>query len=341
MGTNYLRNAWYAAAWQDEVGDKPLGRTFLDQPVVIYRTEAGETVALGDTCPHRYAPLHMGKVQGDAIACLYHGLRFGPDGACVHNPHGDIPRGAHVRSYTLAERYGLYWIWMGDKPADLEALPLAPELNLPGMVWVRGMLSVAGNYQLMIDNLLDLTHVEFMHPLLGRPGSAANTNYEARLENGVVHSIYDSPKVQPSLAVQMLWPDGPDVVHMRSPMRWTAPSNLVLYTVATHVGGDLDDAYLHMPTTHFLTPASATQTHYFWYAGRNRDIENEQLSQMTRMGIERTFMHEDEPMIAAIQSRMEAIDVSALPRLMFKTDAAAAQARRTLARLIEAEQAAA
>jgi vanillate O-demethylase monooxygenase subunit len=340
MGTTYLRNAWYAATWQDEVGDKPLGRTFLDQPVVIYRTGAGETVALSDTCPHRYAPLHLGKVQGDAIACLYHGLQFGPDGACVHNPHGDIPRGAHVRSYPLALRYGLYWIWMGDMPADPEALPLAPELDQPDMAWVKGMLNVAGNYQLMIDNLLDLTHVEFMHPLLARAGSTAATSYEARLENGVVHSIYDTPAAKPSLAVQMLWPDGPETVHMRSPMRWTAPSNLVLYTVATHVGGDLDDPYLHMPTTHFLTPESATKTHYFWYAGRNRDVDNETLSEMTRVGIERTFMYEDEPMIAAIQSRMEAIDVSAQKPLMFKTDAAAAQARRTLASLIEAELAA-
>jgi vanillate O-demethylase monooxygenase subunit len=340
MGTNYLRNAWYAAAWQDEVGDKPLGRTFLDQPVVIYRTEAGETVALGDTCPHKYAPLHLGKVQGEAIACLYHGLRFGPDGACVHNPHGDIPRGAHIRSYPLVQRYGLHWIWMGDKPADLDAMPIAPELEQPGMAWVKGMLSVSGNYQLMIDNLLDLTHVDFMHPLLAQPGGGGGTAYDARLENGVVYSTYDSPNAAPSMVVRMLWPDGPNAIHMRSPMRWTAPSNLVLDLVVTQVGGDLADPYLRMPTTHFLTPASSTKTHYFWLAGRNRDIENEQISAMTRMGIEQTFMNEDEPMIAAIQSRLEVVDVSTLAPVMFKTDAAAAQARRTLARLIEAELAA-
>jgi len=337
MGTKYLRNAWYAAAWQDEVGDKPLGRMFLDQPVVIYRTEAGETVALSDTCPHRYAPLHLGKVQGDAIACLYHGLQFGPTGACVHNPHGDIPRGARIRSYPLVQRYGLYWIWMGDKPADLEALPQAPELDQPGMAWVKGMLSVSGDYQLMIDNLLDLTHVDFMHPLLAQPANAGGMAYEARLENGVVYSSYDTPNAAPSMVIRMLWPDGPNAIHIHSPMRWTAPSNLILDMVVTTVGGDLADPYLRMPTTHFLTPASATKTHYFWYAGRNRDVDNDHVSTMTRIGIEQTFINEDEPMIAAIQSRMDAIDVAALPQLKFKTDAASAQARRTLARLIEAE----
>jgi vanillate O-demethylase monooxygenase subunit len=124
---------------------------------------------------------------------------------------------------------------------------------------------------------------------------------------------------------------------MYSPMRWTAPSNLVLDLVVTQVGGDLANPYLRMPTTHFLTPASATKTHYFWYAGRNRETDNDHVSTMTRMGIEQTFINEDEPMIAAIQSRTATIDASALPQLMFKTDAAAAQARRTLARLIEAE----
>jgi vanillate O-demethylase monooxygenase subunit len=340
MGAKYLHNAWYAAAWVEEIGDKPLGRTFLDQPVVIYRTQSGEAVALGDTCPHKYAPLHLGKVQGDAIACAYHGLQFGRDGVCIHNPHGDIPRNARLRSYALTERYGLFWIWMGDKPADLEAVPQAPELEQPGMAWVKGMLGVKGNYQLVIDNLLDLTHVEFMHPLLAHPGSAAGTAYEAKMENGVVYSTYDAPNAVTSMVVRMLWPDGPEAVHMYSPMRWTAPSNLILDVIVTRVGGDLTDPYIRMPTTHFLTPASATQTHYFWYAGRNRDIENEQLSQMSRIGIEQTFVNEDEPMIAAIQSRLEEIDASTLPAVMFKTDAAAAQARRTLARLIEAEHAA-
>ena len=37
----FLENAWYVAAWSEEVGDKPLGRKLLDRPIVFYRQEIG------------------------------------------------------------------------------------------------------------------------------------------------------------------------------------------------------------------------------------------------------------------------------------------------------------
>src|SRR5262249_25748529 len=70
----YLRNAWYVAAWSDDLADGQLiGRTILKQPVVLYRSADGKVAALEDRCPHRFAPLHMGKiVGGDRIQCPYH-----------------------------------------------------------------------------------------------------------------------------------------------------------------------------------------------------------------------------------------------------------------------------
>src|SRR3546814_11561118 len=110
----YLRNAWYAAAWSEEIGGTPLGRTFLEQPVVLFRETDGTTVALADRCPHRFAPLSKGKLVGNAIECPYHGLRFGADGQCVHNYHGPVTKAASVHRYPVMECYGLAWIWMGD-----------------------------------------------------------------------------------------------------------------------------------------------------------------------------------------------------------------------------------
>ena len=85
----YLRNAWYVAAWSDDlVEGQLLARTILKEPIVLFRKSDGNVAALQDRCPHRFAPLHMGKVvDGDRVQCPYHGLEFNASGACVLNPH--------------------------------------------------------------------------------------------------------------------------------------------------------------------------------------------------------------------------------------------------------------
>ena len=120
----FLRNAWYVAAWEREVGDSPYATTILGEHVAIYRGASGMYGALADACPHRKVPLSMGRVQGDNIECGYHGLVFDCAGACVRAPGNDRPpQGAYVRSYPIEPRYGLLWIWMGDAeradPADI------------------------------------------------------------------------------------------------------------------------------------------------------------------------------------------------------------------------------
>src|ERR1700719_3457540 len=111
----FLRNYWYVAAAEEEVLQRPLGRTILGEPVVLFRTEDGTPGALEDRCAHRRLPLSMGKIIGDALQCHYHGLRFDRAGQCVRVPGQDlIPPQARVRSYPLVERYRWLWIWMGD-----------------------------------------------------------------------------------------------------------------------------------------------------------------------------------------------------------------------------------
>jgi len=118
----YLHNAWYVAAWADELADgKVLGRTFLNEPVVLYRQGDGTVVALDERCPHRFAPLSMGQVlDGNRIQCPYHGLEFDGTGACVLNPHGNkrISPRLRVKSYPVIEKHNAIWIWMGDKTPD-------------------------------------------------------------------------------------------------------------------------------------------------------------------------------------------------------------------------------
>jgi vanillate O-demethylase monooxygenase subunit len=82
----FLRNYWYVAATDAEISHKPLGRMILGEPIVLFRAEDGTPVAFEDRCPHRHLPLSMGRLVGDTLQCLYHGLRFGRDGRCVYIP---------------------------------------------------------------------------------------------------------------------------------------------------------------------------------------------------------------------------------------------------------------
>jgi vanillate O-demethylase monooxygenase subunit len=81
----YLKNAWYMAAWADELGDALTPLTICELPILLYRKENGDPVAIGGMCPHRYTPLHFGKRVGDDIQCGYHGMVFGEsdEGACL------------------------------------------------------------------------------------------------------------------------------------------------------------------------------------------------------------------------------------------------------------------
>ena len=163
----FLRNCWYMAAWLDELpAEGGLARTFLDEPVFLFRDDAGAAHALLDRCPHRFAPLSRGKIEGDAVVCAYHGLAFDGSGACLRNPHGPVLRSLAVRSYPVAEAHRALWIWMGDKVrADLPAIPELSFLSAaPETAFNRGYVHGAGNYQLYVDNILDLSHTDYLHP---------------------------------------------------------------------------------------------------------------------------------------------------------------------------------
>ena len=165
MTGKYQLNAWYAAAFADEVGRAPLARILLNEPIVLYRREDGVPVALEDRCCHRRAPLSKGKVIGDRLQCGYHGFTFDGSGACVVIPGQDrVPASVGVRSYPLAERHGIVWIWMGEAAkVDPSRIPDFKENTAIGWWPTRVLLPIKAHYQLVVENLLDLSHVAFVH----------------------------------------------------------------------------------------------------------------------------------------------------------------------------------
>src|SRR5262249_29040956 len=185
----FLRNGWYAAIWSNDLQARPLGRTLLNEKVVLFRNGRGQAAALEDCCCHRAAPLSKGEVSGDYIVCGYHGLKYDINGQCVEVPGQTmIPRGAKVRSYPVCEKWGAVWIWMGE-PAK------ADESKIPNLYWLADpawtatprYIHLKSNYQFLIDNLLDLTHVIYVHKktLAGDPREATTPTKTKRLPDGV------------------------------------------------------------------------------------------------------------------------------------------------------------
>jgi phenylpropionate dioxygenase-like ring-hydroxylating dioxygenase large terminal subunit len=345
---NFLKDAWYCAGF---TSDLPAGQTraitMLGEPVVLFRANGGAVAALQDRCPHRFAPLSQGPLIDNQLQCPYHGLRFDATGQCSHNPHADgaIPKAAQVRAYPVLERHGALWVWMGEAhAADPALLPDFTEVDeRPGWSRVQGYLHVKANYQLICDNLLDLSHVQFLHPFLFNRDVPPPPNFQVvhRLEqqDASVIAINELKSTPNTGLYQMLWERGapPVYVDMRANMRWHPPALLLLDTGAAPVDGPREDGP-SAPSAHWLTPETATSTHYFWAAARDRYVGDAQVSAQMAAGISAAFANEDEPMIEACQRNMGAADLMALKPVLLPTDGAALRARRVLAAKIEATQ---
>src|SRR5262245_33197630 len=187
----FLRNCWYVAGWSHHFGNDGLvSRTILDDPMVLYRKSDGGIVALEDRCCHRLAPLSLGRIEGDDLRCLYHGLKFAPSGKCIEIPNQSfVPGRAGVRAYPVVERDCWVWVWMGDPAlADPALIPQALGHGDDGWIMRTGELAYKANYELINDNLLDLAHLSYVHAkTLGRNSMAWGNSrpHVMRLERGL------------------------------------------------------------------------------------------------------------------------------------------------------------
>lgn len=164
----FPRNRWYIAAFSSEITDKPMQRTLLGVPVLLYRTETeGKVVAMYGLCPHRYFPLALGKVEGDAIVCGYHGFTFNSSGKCIRIPAQGTGAGFTQPTYPVEERGTFTWIWMGDAAlADPAQIPPYADFGLDQPGWAisgEEVMPLKARAQLLVDNVMDLTHLPHIH----------------------------------------------------------------------------------------------------------------------------------------------------------------------------------
>ena len=342
---HYLRNTWYAAALASELSHLPLGRVLLGEKIVFFRDSKGGIAALQNRCPHRFAPLSMGKVKGDEIECGYHGLRFGADGVCKGNPHGNkqVPNASTIKYYPAAERDGFIWFWPGDPAkADPNLIPAFPEMSdTENYTAVFGYLPTMANYELVIDNLLDLSHVEFLHPMFQQPEGVDAHKTEFKQEGNVIHAMRWKPDTAiHGLAGNLYWTSPSKRGDARAHMHWSAPSILHFDLGVTEVGAPEKEG-ICLPNAHLVTPQDEFNSHYFWSIARNRKVGAEEASQKLFMIVNQIFATEDLPIIEAQQDNMEgSSDLMAMQPVSLEPDIPAVRARRILRQLIEDEQAA-
>ena len=298
---SFLRNTWYMAAWADEIGDPLFSRRIAGRPVLLYRTSNGTLAALEDRCPHRFAPLSRGTRKGDAIACGYHGLTFDQTGRCIHNSLGSqIPKGAQVPSFPVVERDTIAWVWLG-APDDADPAMIPDFAFLPDGPHnrtVHGHMPLAANYEYGTDNLLDLSHIEFVHKgsFAGR-GVIFAGKHEARAEGATLWSNWWMPNVAAPPHTMGVYPPELQCDHWLD-MRWNAPASMRLEVGATPHGKPREEGFAVLQA-HVVTPETEHTSHYFWASCRPNDVDNRDLDAMLVQLFDQAFTIEDKPIIEA------------------------------------------
>jgi vanillate O-demethylase monooxygenase subunit len=341
----FLKNVWYVAGWADEVAPgQMLARQICGEHVVLFRDEAGQARALVDRCPHRFAPLSMGTLcdGGKSIQCGYHGLRFDGGGRCVHNPHGDgrIPAAAVVRAFPVVERWSLLWIWMGEPAqADAATIPPFPFLDPDHFVVGKDRMEIDANYVLESDNILDLSHTQYLHPGTLGSGTAGEGRTVVTQEGNTVWSRrFIRDEILPPFLYQAVGlPEGAPCDRWLD-VRWDAPSLMYLQADMGLAGRPREES-MQNSQVHLFTPATEAKTHYFYGMGMPKAIgpHAQEIVERNVGGLRPPFLHEDKPMVEAQQRAIGSGSFWALKPVLLDVDAPAVRARRVLEQMLAAE----
>lgn len=335
----FLRNCWYVAAWNHEIEPgRMLAKTFLEEAVVLYRGESGRVVALRDRCCHRGVPLHLGRLEGDCVRCMYHGLKFDPSGKCIQIPGQDnVPEKLGVQSYPVLEKDGLVWIWMGDPAkADPDDIVDFPYLRDPRWKGVPDSMHYAANWLLIVDNLSDFAHLAFVHTktLGGSEEYAYVTKPVAveRLPRGFRVERWHKGALPPPFHRKVLPEAERDLpVDRRNIGTMHIPGIFFLETTFS-----TPETTRQYRNCQFMTPETRRSTHFFWTYLNDFEGEDHGISESLHQSLIEGFL-EDKHLIEAQQVVMDADPQFAMQAVV--ADAALSHFRRTFDRLVAEEQA--
>ncbi|GAB2913220.1 aromatic ring-hydroxylating dioxygenase subunit alpha [Paralcaligenes ginsengisoli] len=339
----FLNNAWYVAALESEITRTLHATKILGEDIVLYRKQDGQVAALEDACPHRKLPLSMGRLQGDQVECGYHGLTFDCSGSCVRAPGvAHIPKAAFVRSFPIVERYGLVWIWMGDAAlADPAKIMQVEHWGDPAWGMNRGdAMTLQCNYQYMTDNLLDPSHVSWVHQsTFGSADIVGEPLQTVVQDNGVTVSRWmRNVEVAPFYAKFVKFKGNCD---RKQQYEVRFPAHALIRAIFTPAGAGTDSEPFHpdvflMDSYNFMTPVDDSTTRYFWFQMRNFSPGDQDISRQFSEDVRHAFQ-EDRAVLAAVHAGI----AKSPSKLDLPLDSGPLRFRRKLKQLIDAEQEAA
>jgi len=339
--TAFLKNVWYVCAWSSEIPeDGMLARIIVQTPLLLWRDSVGRVIALADRCCHRAAPLSKGRREGDRIRCMYHGLLFDTTGKCVEIPSQDfIPPAARVQAFPVVEQFNWVWVWMGDPDqADPSLIPDTHYLKDPAWRGTPGYMHYEANYLLITDNLLDFSHLSYVHETtLGGTGKYAAIRPRVtkgsrgiRVERWLID---DEPA--PFLKNIKSWPGNVD--------RWNIydvvlPGVLLMDSGSAATGTGAPEGNRVDAAQFFgcqaVTPETHTTSHYFFQQSHGFALDNPAVTENLRDSVLAGFM-EDKDIICA-QQRILNLDPHA-PMLAMRMDTALFSFRSMMEKAIEDE----
>ncbi|WP_206243660.1 aromatic ring-hydroxylating dioxygenase subunit alpha [Novosphingobium terrae] len=332
-----LHNHWYVAGYADEFDEGLHERMFLDRSIVIYRKQDGDLVGLQNRCAHRSFPLAHGWREGDTLRCRYHGARYDAEGRLVEIPSMAACPRVSVRRYPMRIAGPLAWIWMGppDAPGPLPETPWLGE----GWTYATGQYPLQGNWLLMAENLMDLTHIPFLHAsTFAFPKGFAQAPIKLEVAGERLSFYRDNPPAYHRSG--MMRPALSDALEAAG---FTARSTVEFVSPALTFGrGEFFPTQGAMPqpdymwrVAHFMTPETQGRTHYWYFHARNYDLADAALTEQIRALVVAGF-DEDKFAIEQIQ-RMHDEDRHAYSEVQFRSDAPAVAMRRIVAAMAARE----
>lgn len=330
-------NQWYVAGFAWELKDKPLGRTLLGKPVVLFRTADGKAAALEDRCCHRALPLSSGTLEEQGLRCGYHGLLFDAMGQCLEVPgQAKVPSKARVPAYPVQERDQIIWIWFGSATQPQPTgEPPAYEVHSSGEYVFEGdVYHYDAPYQLIHDNLLDLSHLGYVHLRTIGGNASVHMNAQMRVESDdtSVKVVRHMPGSQPPPTYSAAYPFKDKVD------RWQEIEFLVthlhIWTGAVDAGTDaLDDPHrggFHMRGFHGVTPETETTSHYFWTMATNPRSNVEEIKAKV---VEQTALTFDEDKVVIEAQYQNMLGFGPRPMIDIHVDVGANRARKIIEQL--------
>src|SRR5215469_12408001 len=325
-GAAFVRNRWYAAMLSRDVSRTPKQAWVLDLPIVLFRKVSNEVVALRDVCPHRHAPLSLGTVVGDEIQCRYHGFQFDSSGRCTRIPSEKvIPSAIQAERIVVREALGFVWVWAGEPAkADPSLLISFPWLEKPGFVSYHVATMVEAPLQPIIDNLMDLTHVHFVHSILGATNLVHESEpmqaWEAR-----DHVLYRRALKQRKVGSMEYTEIGGEFI---------PPSIVITNSIPKCEGSDEIQPGPMAQALHCLTPRNAESTTYLALRCWNVLTQPHEIAAIQHQT--NVTLAEDK---AIIEAQYRNRSAASSDEKLIKSDRAAIMARRVYERILRADDA--